>query len=223
MKYLAIISSIVVVLVLTLVSGIIQGRMTNRWGVPETSAVAAKRLAEFLEDTEFGDWKCESSRRMSEHVVDMLECAEHIDRTYVNQRTGDTVNVAILLGPSGPISVHTPEVCYSSRAYDIREERQRVSIQSKDGKEDTFWGLTFRSNSLDADILRVYYAWTPGRNWEAPKEPRFSFSKYPYIYKIQLAGHLPLEADVDAEDPCRKFLQDFVPVAREYLVAPSGD
>jgi len=223
MKYFLAAMAIVLLLGLTLVSGIIHGRMTDRWGVPQTSLDAAEKLGLFSEDKQFGDWKCESSNRMSDHVVEMLACAEHIDRTYVNQRTGETVNVAVLLGPPGPISVHTPEVCYSSRAYDSRDERQRVTIKTTDGTEHTFWALTFRSNRLDADILRVYYAWTAGGPWASPKEPRWSFSNCPYIYKIQLASHLPLGSDVQTDDPCRRFLQDFVPALKSHLIEASGD
>ena len=223
MKYFLTALAIVLLLGLTLVSGIIHGRMTDRWGVPQTSLDAAEKLALFSEDVQFGDWKCESSSRMSDHVVEMLVCAEHIDRTYVNLRTGETVNVAVLLGPPGPISVHTPEVCYSSRDYDSRDERHRVTVKTTDDTEHTFWALTFRSNRLDADILRVYYAWASGGPWAAPKEPRWAFSNCPYIYKIQLASHLPLGSDIQTDDPCRRFLKDFVPALKSHLIESSGD
>lgn len=219
-QYLPVLS-IVLVVGLTLLSGIIHGRMSDRWGPPQDSLAAANKLAEIPD--QFGGWKLQISEEISDSVVEMLECAGYINRTYVNQETGESVNVAILLGPPGPISVHTPEICYSSRDYAIVGEPQQVTVRSSQGSDDEFWAMTFQSRDLSADILRVYYAWSTGGGWSAAKAPRFTFAACPYLYKIQLAGHLPPGADAEASDPCRSFLQNFVPVATRYLVEPAGD
>ena len=104
MKYsLGVLLAIVVAAGFTLVSGTIQGHMSKRWGLSIDAEPAVARLAELPE--QFGDWKVQSTSEMSEHVVDMLQCAGYSYRTYENTVTGETVNVTILLGPSGPISV----------------------------------------------------------------------------------------------------------------------
>ena len=89
---------------------------------------AAARLEAFPAILEIG-----SSNRplqMSTAVIEMLQCAGYISRVYVNQLTGENVRVALLLGPPGPIAVHTPEICFSAQDYRQEESRKRVAIGS---------------------------------------------------------------------------------------------
>jgi hypothetical protein len=209
-------SGIVVVAGLTLLSGIIHGRMSNRWGPPRDALAAAEKLLGIPDRV--GNWQAHSSDEFSDEVLDMLECIGHVARTYVNEETGEVVNVAVLLGPSGPMSVHTPEICLPSRDYTLHEETRRVAIQDAEGSGEEFWGAVFQANNLEADMLRVCYAWTPGDRWSAPDEPRFTFASSPFLYKIQVHSLLPPQADLETRDPCLDFLRDFVPEARPYLV-----
>jgi hypothetical protein len=211
--------SIVLVLAVTLVCGALYGRLSHRWGPSADMQAAAEKLEGI--PGHFGNWKQESSEKMTDSVVEMLQCAGYISRVYVNQVTGERVNVAVLLGPPGPIAVHTPEVCYSTKDYRQQETRKPLAIGKEEGKEDAFWFLTFRSNNLRGNLLRVCYGWSTGERWSAFKEPRYLFAGRPYLYKIQLAAPLPPWVNLETRDPCRRFLEDFVPAAKEYLVEPS--
>ena len=208
------ISGVILVVVLTVLSGVIQGRMSDRWGPPRDVLAAAEKLNDI--PSQFGNWKSESSDEIPQSTLTMLECSGYILRTYENEETGETVRVSLLLGPSGPMSTHTPEICYSSRDYTIQEDRHRVPLEI-DGSNESFWALTFQANNLDADMLRVYYAWNAGDHWSASENPRFEFAGRPFLYKIQLASHSLPRADLEAADPCHEFLRNFVPVARRYL------
>ena len=212
--------AILLVAGLTLLSGLIQGRMSNRWGPSPDVLAVAKKLKDIPDRV--GSWQLKVSDEMDDFTANMLQCAGYILRTYENLDTGESVNMFIILGPPGPISVHTPEVCYDSQGYPIRDPRQRVRIDP-DGPEDEFWALTLRSKDLDAGVLRVYYAWSTGGPWWATKGPRYAYAGSPYLYKIQLASRLPSYVDSEVNDPCSRFLQDFVPVAKRYLVAPSDE
>jgi hypothetical protein len=194
--------------------------MTRRWGVPPDMAAAAASLEQIPE--QIGDWRLESSEELGETTVNMLECAGYFVRDYVNSRTGQAVKVALLLGPPIPITQHTPEICYSSRANTIIQPRQRVAIPSADGANDEYWALTFRSNTVEANLQRVYYAWTPGNRWSTEGVIRWTLARPPYLYKIQLASHLPAGTNLETDDACRKFLEDFAPVVRQYLGAPGN-
>ena len=211
---------IVLVACLTIASGAIQGRMSNRWGAPPDMLAAGEKLEKF--PNQFGNWQLQSSEELDEQTSAVLECAGYFVRDYFNQESGQTVKVAVLLGPSGPISVHTPEICFSGRDYQAQGERQHVPIQSADGKNDEFWAVTFRANNLEADMLTVYYGWSTGGNWMASDDPRFTFAASPFLYKIQLASYLPPGSDPEVQNRCRQFLSDFIPVARRYLVDSSA-
>ncbi len=212
--------TIVLVAGLTLASGLIQGRMSNRWGPSPDVLAVAKKLEDIPDRV--GSWQLKASDEMDDFTANMLQCAGYILRTYENEQTREHVNMFIIVGPPGPTAVHTPEVCYDSQGYPIRDPRQQVRIDP-DGPEDEFWAMTLRSNDLDAGVLRVYYAWSTGGPWSATKGPRYAYAGRPYLYKIQLASRLPSYVDSEVNDPCSMFLQDFVSVAKRYLVAPSDE
>ena len=202
---------------LTLASGLIHGRMSNRWvGDSKIADTAVEKLGQLPD--RFGDWQGQALEDLPENTVIILECMGHSIRTYVNQETGESVRVAIILGPAGPMSVHTPEICYSSRNQKVKQQRQRVAVP-KNGN-DEFWALTFQSTDVDARLLRVYYAWTTGHTWTAADDPRWGFAGNRYLYKIQLSGNVSAESK---NDPCRNFLREFIPAARLFLVEPSSD
>jgi flagellin-like protein len=223
MRALTSIFGVLVAVAITLAAGAIHGRLTNRWGLSENAVAAGRRLEEL--PSQFGPsgrWQLQASEELDATSIAMLQPAGYILRRYRNQETGDSVQMVVLLGQPAPISVHTPEICYSSRNYDIREDREEESFVDAKGKEHQFWGLTFRSHSLNADILRVYYGWSTGSRWVAATHPRMSFARQPYLYKIQLAGYLPPSADPKTADPCRQFIEDLLPALKEYMVEPSS-
>ncbi len=218
MKRFAPYLALLVAATLTVVSGVVHGRLSNRWGPPADVVAAAKALKSVPDA--IGPWQKEADEKLTEQVEEMLECAGYLQRTYRNRDTQQRVNVAILLGPPGPISVHTPEICYSSQDYTISEPTRRVELHTDPGLNHTLWMTTFRSNDLEGTILRVYYAWSDGGRWAALDQPRFSMADRPYLYKIQLAGHLPPGADSEEGDSGRSFLEDFLPAVAGHLISP---
>lgn len=217
MRYLTRTMMLTVAVILTLVSGVIHGRLSNRWGVPAEITTAAERLEAM--PGEFGDWKLLESKPLSTTAIEMLQCAGYVNRVYVHQESGEMVMVAVLLGPPGPIAVHTPEICYSSKNYTIEEPRHDVAIEGDDASEHHVWAMTFRTTDVDANILRVCYAWSDGTVWQAASQPRVSYAGRPLLYKLQLACHVSPSIDLEKRDPGREFLRDFLPAVQEHLVS----
>jgi hypothetical protein len=206
--------AVLVAIGLTVASGAVVGKMSNRWGPSDESRAAAKKLEQCPEN--FGNWELNSSEEFSDGVVNMLECSGYISRVYVNKDSGEKVHVAVILGPSGPIAVHTPEVCmFSSRDHKIVEPR-KATVVGDSG--DQLWAMTGERNDLTASLVRVYYGWTPGNQWAATDNPRVSLASCPYLYKIQIQTHLPAGTDIADNDPCKNFLKDFLPVLRKHLI-----
>ncbi len=216
--------SLAAVIAVTLAAGVLQGRIRNRWGASESMLAAAQNLQDV--PRKFGGpqndrWQLQSAEPMSDDAAEMLECTGNIVRTYENRRTGEVVSLFVVVGPTGPTAVHTPEVCYSSQDYEVRDVRQPLAIADEQGQEDQFWALTFKSKRVQQDLLCVCYAWGTGGRWSAPNDARFAFVGRPYLYKIQLASKLPRGTDLKTNDTCRQFLQDFLPVLRQYLIENS--
>jgi Protein of unknown function (DUF3485) len=193
---------------ITLGAGIVSGRLLHRWGPTPDLQAAASNLENM--PLQIGDWQLQSEEQIPKIMLDVLMCAGHVNRTYVNRQSGKTVNVAIIVGPAGPTSVHTPEICYSSRARTVNGPRVREILTDPTGEPNSFWKLSFNSNSLPTDQLRVYYAWTTDGKWNAAESPRFEFVGQPLLFKIQVASQVST-LDTDATlDPCQQFLTEFL-------------
>lgn len=210
-------SAVGLVASLAIISGWVHGSMSNRWGVQPDEMAAA----ELLEKTpqQFGAWQTERSFEMEERTLRMLQCSGDVNRLYANPISGAQVNVAVLLGPTGPIGSHTPEICYSSVDYAQQGKRRLVSLEIGD-KTHSFWQVMFKRNSVGGESLSVFYAWSSGDEWVAADEPRWQFADRPFLYKIQLASILPPSSTADDLQPCSEFLAEFIPVVGEYLTSP---
>jgi hypothetical protein len=148
----------------------------------------------------------------------VLQCPAYITRVYEHQQTGDVVNVAVLLGPPGPISVHTPEVCYSSREFTPDGDRRRTPVTDQAGMEHTLWQLPLKTNDFDASSLRVFYGWTTGSKWGAPEYPRYLFGSLPHLYKLQVAVTDHPASKAINFDAGKDFLECFLPQLQPQMV-----
>jgi hypothetical protein len=216
----SIILGIAIVIGLTIGSGAMQGKLSNRWGHSDELRKAGAKL-ESLPKV-FGDWDMVKSETMDQYALDQLQPAGYIQRLYVNRMSGAAVMVTVMVGQCGPISVHTPEVCYGSRDNQQQGVRQAVEIPRSAGGSDAVWKTTFRLKGIDAQVMNIYYGWTAGDRWAAAENPRFSYAAEPKLYKIQLASRLPAWLDDKTADPGVQFLTDFFPVLHEYLQNPSA-
>ena len=123
MKLLTFNLGIALVVAMTVASAVLQGRIRNRWGPSESMQAAAQELGKA--PNSFGGpqndrWQLivtETTDRFPDDVIEMLECSGYINRCYENRRTGEKVDVFVVIGPTGPISSHTPEICFSSQNY----------------------------------------------------------------------------------------------------------
>ena len=204
----------------TIVSGLLHGRLTNRWGQPADWLQVASALAAVPE--QLGPWQMVAAEELTETVAQTLECTGYVLRTYRHELSGETVNVAVLLGPPGPMTVHTPEICYSGRDYRFPEERRLAELEEPPGSEHAFWALRLHPRDPLRAKLDVYYAWSDGGAWMAPSDPRFSLANRPYLYKLQLAGEVVTAPDGEEESPCERFLTDVIPHLQSHLVSAAG-
>lgn len=193
---------------ITIATGVVCGRISQRWGPVPDMLAAADHLRTF--PVNIGSWQLSEEVTMPELIVDTLHCAGYVSRKYVDRRTGDEISLAIIVGPSGPVSVHTPEICYSSQAYTIEEPRKAKELVDVAGNRHAFWFTTFSSNVAIAEELRVYYGWSADRTWNASESPRFEFAGKPMLFKLQIAAEVPpLHADA-GKDPCQDFLEQLL-------------
>ena len=238
MKYISTYAGLAVVIGVTIVGSVIHGRLSGRGGTNEKMIKAAELVRQLPK--QFGDWETREEQELNERAQELLDLAGYVSRTYANQLTGEQVDVIVMVGRSGPLSVHTPEVCYSSRDMEmLGKPERRVIVAGGEQKEegaaevaasesdggDHFWKVAFQEKDLSADRIGVWYAWSDGGTWQAPNQPRFSLSGVPLLFKIQVRGFLPMQqgGDSAADDPCENFLRDFVPVVDDAVLSSFGN
>ncbi|HUY91126.1 MAG TPA: exosortase-associated EpsI family protein [Pirellulales bacterium] len=197
---------------LTVASGGVSGWLDNRWGQPVDLLAAGKNLERA--PSQVGDWLLENSKPLSAEVTDVLQCSGSTQRVYRNQKTGDVVTLALIVGPPGPTSVHTPEVCYSSRDYKTISAPQRFRAIDAGSR---FWGMTLEATDLEGGRLSVAYAWNDGHGWVAPDQPRFQFGGAKLLYKLQLAAPMDRGNPAEKSNPCQTFLREFLPALDSVL------
>jgi len=220
MKQLASTLSVAIFLLIsTIATGLVQGRLTNRWGLRPDTQQAAARLNSPLSEI-VGNWKFVEENRFSPEVVETLHCPAHISRVYQHQQTGDIVRVAVIVGPPGPVSVHTPEVCYSSREYSITGARVKATVEAS-GQKHVFWELPLKANDLHGGPLRVFYGWSTGSAWEAAEHPRFGYGGLPHLYKLQMSVTSEPASQATKFDLAKDFLSHFLPELQTHLVSAS--
>jgi hypothetical protein len=159
----------------------------------------------------FGDWECISDEPLKAEVERTLRCYGYINRIYWNPKNGKQVSLAILYGPRGPMAVHTPEICYSSRGR-VPVGKPEEIVPGEKIKGNSFWRLGFKYPQAEAADLDVWYAWSDGNGWIASNYPRFWTA--PSLFKIQLAGPTGAPGETNA---CEDFLVFAVPALKNCL------
>ena len=193
---------IVLCVSLTVLSGVLRGMVDQRWGMGEAANEAAVRV-EALPD-QLGKWKAVHVDELDEEATKMLRCVGSTVRNYVHEDTQESVSLVFMVGPAGPLAIHTPDVCYGSANFTTAEQRQQRMLKDVNGDEHPFSVITFEENKMGKRLLRVYYAWNKGGEWAAPDTPRTSFAGVPMLYKLQLATNsIDGATNVDAAE---KFL-----------------
>lgn len=196
-------------------SGYASGVLANRWSAPDELAQSAALLKAVPK--ECGAWRMLSETELDPQIVELLACSGYVNRSYRRLQTRDTVHVAIVAGPPGRIAVHTPEICYASQGYHLEQSPARRSFQLP---EESRAELTFSSFVPDAvgpegaGKLLAYHAFSDGGAWRSPAYPRFAFGGRPVLLKLQLATRTSADSQQSLPDPCRDFLEAFLPALR---------
>jgi hypothetical protein len=202
--------SLALLIAITVVAAIVQGRATNRWGASDSVANAATIFTRLPKT--FGDWNLLETQELPREVCGLLQTEHYSHAVYEHRTTGQHATLTLLLGPPGPMSVHVPEICYSAADFSQISDRHQVSIGPGD-TNDTAWMTQFNSrHDLQGSVIRVYYSWHDGQRWNAVDEPRVTYGARPYLFKVQAFTELPAGAENDAEDAARSLLQQFCSV-----------
>ena len=193
-----------------LLLGAAHGYWTDRWKPSPDLQRSLDRLDRFPMNV--GDWRGEN---VAYEPEDMSRSGIQgcVFRKYQNFRTGATVNVLLVCGRGGPISVHTPDVCYAAAGYQQLGAEERTQAGASIGD---FWkGYFSLPNAVVPKRLEIFWAWSrDGSSWSAPDRPRYSFGRYRSLYKLYVVRETPAKPRPEDDSVTRDFMTQILPELR---------
>ena len=207
---------ILTVLVGVLTAGLISGLWSGRWAPAASLEEAAGRLAGV--PLVVGDWTG-ADQEVNPREKAATQANGFLQRRYVNTRTGSPVSLLVLCGRPGPLSVHTPDICYPGSGFEEIGDKVRYEIPG--GKGDWLWVRRFKKASATPVNLRVLYGWTAAGGWEAPDHERLAFARCPVLYKLYVIREMVQSDEPLEDDPAGDFLRAMVHPLRTALFPPA--
>ena len=194
--------------------GIVHGFWTDRWVPPVETTQAAERLDAI--PLELGDWDGEVNQvKAGEGGEGVAGC---IKRLYINRKTGVAVSLFMVCGRPGPVSIHTPEVCYGASGFLVNP---KDTFDTESG--DSLWKTDVaRTSATEEKRLRLYWGWNGGNGWTACDDARVRFVRYPVLHKVYVVRELDGLTDSSPSEPCEEFLHVLLPALRTTLFEPAS-
>jgi len=169
-------------------SGLVHGRLTDRWGTSNALTEAVARLDRVPRSV--GDWRAQDMA-MDRRQIERAEIRGYLARSYRNARDGREASVLLVCGRPGPIAVHTPDVCYKGAGYEASAAPSPGAVGAGDGRLAGF--LKARFSKIGApvpDALDILWSWNARGTWEVPANPRIGFASYEALYKIYVIARI---------------------------------
>ncbi len=204
----------VVVGVGVVAAAVAHGSLTGRWRPLLPLDGFTARLADVPKQVP--GWAGEDVPLADAEDLPRAGIAGHLHRRYTRGGTSDAVTVLIVCGRPGPISVHTPDVCYRSAGYtavgDIDAPAVLVGARPVPCQR-----LRFRppAGRVGAGDLEIRWAWSGSAGVSAPANPRIAFAGEPALYKLYVIRETG--AGKPAADPSEQFLSTFIPALEDAL------
>ncbi|MGE0534560.1 MAG: exosortase-associated EpsI family protein [Pirellulales bacterium] len=215
---------LVVAGVLMVSAGVYQGFMSDRWGRHNSEAVASAAEALKRVPSVVGDWEgkdIEASKE-NDRQLKIAKVAGVVQRDYTNRKTGAVVSVYLATGRSQNICVHTPDKCYKAAGFK-QEETAPYTLGYGDKREATFNVGKFRKDDAEGILfLRIFWGWNGHDEWVAPKNPKWSLTWNPSLYKLYVIRRITNQEENLKVDPINDFLSEFLPVV-DPILFPSAD
>lgn len=213
-----------VVAAVALIAGVgyAHGLFTDRWRTSdrlEQAVAALDRLPD-----RFGDWAATDrpARPIDEDELKLGQIKGYVHREYANEKTGERIAILLLCGRGGPISAHTPDICYRGAGY-VQKAAAKPREVASGGPPATFQAARFNKPGVSRGELEIFWGWSPdGRGWDAPSDPRGAYARLPALNKLYVIRDILPTSQTDVGDPCRDFLAAALP-AFEAALAPRGE
>jgi len=199
----------IALLLITITSAVIHGRLNYRWGIPADLQQSADFVSAIPK--QLGSWSLVADGKpMTEGVIAELGVTEYVSRVYANGN--DSVTLLLMAGKTGRLIRHTPDICYGAAGNTFLNEPTPVAL-TVDGQEHQFRVLPIRpASELSGDFV-VVYGFAHGGTFLSPATPRLTYHGLPAVEKIQVL----CKCDPDKLDEIPKYAESFVQEVCRYM------
>jgi hypothetical protein len=192
---------------------VVQGVWTQRWQKSAELEAAVERLSRAPGN--LATWTAETSD-LDDDLLASAGAQGAWLRRYTDARTGASVQIIVLCGKPGKMSVHRPEYCYRGAGYNMLADPIRYQIPAEPPAE--CWTTKFRKEEPTGDVaLRIFWTWFGDGVWRAPDSPRLAFAHLPALYKLYAIRELPSRPERLEQDPTLDLLERLLPCLAEAL------
>lgn len=197
-------------------AGVAHGLRTDRWGAKTDVKAAAARLDDV--PLKIGEWEGRPIE-IDARQLTIAEADGYLSRRYLNRRSGAEVSVVILCGRPGPLSLHSPEVCYTGAGFNMSGDRQTLPLTGEGLLQCDLFNARFVKPGVAPEALNVFWAWKPSDGaWAANSDPRLAYIRSAVLYKLYLIRRLARPDEDLTHDPCLDFLRAFLPELEKRLL-----
>lgn len=224
-RYLPILLGALLIVGLTIPQIMITDRLSG-------TNVNAEQRAELLKlvPKDFGDWHGED-KEVDPLVQKTAGAIGAVSRGYRNTRTGERVDLWLIVGHARDVAFHTPDICYPSSGFEPRGKNAVYPLVVQ-GREDTpMWTNTFFKEDVSGrHLLRVFWTWynpeSPEHKdavvWEAPTNARWHFGNTRALYKMYFTSEARDMVETPDQSACIRFAKDFLPQVDKALLTMYG-
>ena len=198
-------------------SELLHGRWTDRWSFSGELEAACAKFPKPDEPMIVGDWKGEPGEPLKADDIALGEIAGYINQVFTHP-SGAAVHVLVVCGRPGPIAVHTPEVCLGGEGCTQDGTKQRYPVDLSGSDKVEFWVGQFYW--LDGGLRkdrRTFWTYSSNGKWTAEDNPRLSFARFPFLYKIYIVRQMSRRDEKLQEDPTLDFIKVFMPELQKRL------
>ena len=196
--------------------GVLHGLWTDRWGNSPELEQAVARLRNV--PLQVGEWRGQALT-LRPREAEQAGFAGHLLRRY-ERPDGASVTVMLACGRPGPLSVHTPEVCYGGAGFALAGDAARYTPKVPLSAPAEFWkGKFTKEGAIVPEHLRVLWSWHAGGAWNASDRPRWDFAGLRVLHKLYVTCPMSGADDRQEDALCAEFLAAFLPELEKTLFA----
>ena len=226
-RYAPVIVGVLLIVGLT----IVQIRMTDRLS---GANITAEQKAELLKNVpkNVENWHGED-KPIDEGVRDTAGAIGAVSRTYRNARTGEVVDLWLIVGHGRDIAAHTPDICYPASGFSPRATENSEYPLIVEGQPDVRFltNTFFREDVTGRRLVRVFWTWFNTENkdsdgkvvWEAPTNSRWHFGNTRALYKMYFTSEMRDPSETAEQSACLRFAREFMPQVEKALGEVYGE